>query len=433
MNHDKIKFFWNRYLGLLCKGGCRTTMRNPLKEFETQARAGSFDDLTDEQYHKARIEAAEISVFWNNGPVDNVGHILLNALSKTEISDAARDKIADILATASLNTDYHSHESEMPYDKDEWEDADGLTPFDDDDILHWTPRNIYDFLNHHIYGQDAAKRAASMLVYHHIHGNSRNILMAGPTGCGKTEIWRTLSKICDCVKIINGPQLSCDGWKGSYHIKDIFLEEQPQKAENLIVVIDEADKLFEPAIGSGGTDYSYMLQNELLKIMDGDVLTFVDENRKGVTLTIDCSGVSIVFCGSFERMLKEKNAASGSIGFCSYQKESTIAECNEEDLIQYANIRKEIAGRINQIITLDTLVASDFEAILDSPSSPIKKLEKAHHVSLSIDENIKKALAFNAAQSGLGCRYIRSKLQAMLDEQMFDTPEKQKFTLCMSI
>lgn len=48
------------------------------------------------------------------------------------------------------------------------------------------------------------------------------------------------------IKIINGPQLSCDGWKGSYHVKDIFLEEKPQMREHMIVVVDEADKLFEP-------------------------------------------------------------------------------------------------------------------------------------------------------------------------------------------
>lgn len=69
-----------------------------------------------------------------------------------------------------------------------------------------------------------------------------------------------------------GPQLACDGWKGSYHIKDIFLEElqNGRNPGHLLVVIDEADKLFEPAVASGGTDFSKMIQNEFLKIMDGD-------------------------------------------------------------------------------------------------------------------------------------------------------------------
>ena len=109
-----------------------------------------------------------------------------------------------------------------------------------------------------------------MLMYHHLNGNSRNIVMAGATGCGKTEIWRTLSKKFNFIRIVNGPQLTCDGWKGSYHIKDIFTGETKETAECLVIVIDEADKLFEPSIGSGGTDFGQKIQNELLKIMDDD-------------------------------------------------------------------------------------------------------------------------------------------------------------------
>ena len=103
-------------------------------------------------------------------------------------------------------------------------------------------------------------------------------------GCGKTEIWRTLQKKFSFIKIINGSRLSCDGWKGSYHVKDIFLEEKPQMREHMIVVVDEADKLFEPMVGSGGTDFSRSIQNEFLKLIDGDQVTFVNEdNRKRST------------------------------------------------------------------------------------------------------------------------------------------------------
>ena len=269
-----------------------------------------------------------------------------------------------------------------------------------------------------------------MLMYHHLHGNSRNIVMAGASGCGKTEIWRTLAKEFNCIRIINGPQLTCDGWKGSYQIKDIFTGETKETAERLIIVIDEADKLFERSVGSGGTDFGQKIQNELLKIMDGDTLTFVDEKDRNQKIMVDCSGISMVLCGSFERMLQEKTEASGSIGFCQSEKrESQIAECTEEDLIQYGNVRREIAGRISQIVTLDTLDADDFEKILESEMSPIQKIEKAHNVSLAVDKDLRKKLASDAAKSGLGCRYIRSKLQSMLDEQMFDTPDAGTYSL----
>lgn len=295
-----------------------------------------------------------------------------------------------------------------------------------------SPREIYEYLNKNIYGQDAAKRAVSMLMFHHLNGNKRNIVMAGKSGCGKTEIWRALSKRYDFIRIINGPQLSCDGWKGSFHLKDIFWDEPKETAEHLVIVIDEADKMFEPAIASGGTDVAKMVQNELLKLMDGDALTFVSDNNndKSKKITVDCSGVSVVLCGSFETMLQTKADSSSSIGFLqSEKKESRVTECNEKDLIKYGNVRREIAGRINQIVTLDALTAADFEAILDSEISPILKLEKAHKVSLSVDAATKKRLATEAAESGLGCRFLRSTLQSILDAQMFNKPEAKAFSL----
>lgn len=153
----------------------------------------------------------------------------------------------------------------------------------------------------------------------HLQGHRRNMLVAGPTGCGKTEIWRTLQKKFPFIKIINGPQLSCDGWKGSYHVKDIFLEEKPQMREHMIVVVDEADKLFEPMVGSGGTDFSRSIQNEFLKLIDGDQVTFVEEdNRKAPqTAKIDCRNISFVFCGSFEMLRNNKEDRPSAIGFSS--------------------------------------------------------------------------------------------------------------------
>lgn len=165
--------------------------------------------------------------------------------------------------------------------------------------------------------------------------------------------------------------------------------------------------------------------------MDGDTLTFVDESDRNKKITVDCSGISIVLCGSFERMLQERTEASGGIGFCQPEREeSRIAECSEEDLTQYGNVRREIVGRINQIVTLNTLGAEDFEAIMESPASPIQKIEQSHHVSLTVDKDTKRKLASDAEKSGLGCRYIRSRLQSMLDEQMFDEPDAKEYSLC---
>lgn len=429
MTHDMVKQFWNVYLGMAGKDGAHVNMSNPVDDFKARAHAGEFDKLTDDQYYRKEADAEELSSFWDYQPSEMAGIILLNALAKTDISDVEIDDIAGILADASVRTDYYTEEQECDEEGLGFSPVDGPTPFDDG--AGWTPHSIYDYLDQHIYGQEAAKRAASMLMYHHLNGNSRNIVMAGATGCGKTEIWRTLSKKFNFIRIVNGPQLTCDGWKGSYHIKDIFTGETKETAECLVIVIDEADKLFERSIGSSGTDFGQKIQNELLKIMDGDTLTFTDEKDRNKKISVDCSGISIVLCGSFERMLQERTEASGGIGFCQPEREeSRIAECSEEDLIQYGNVRREIAGRINQIVTLNALGAEDFEAIMESPASPIQKIEQSHHVSLTVDKDTKRKLASDAEKSGLGCRYIRSRLQSMLDEQMFDEPDAKEYSLC---
>ena len=433
MTHDMAKQFWKVYIGMAGKNGMHANMSNPVDDFKASAHAGEFDKLTDDQYYRKEADAEEVASFWDYKPSEMAGIILLNALAKTDISDVEIDDIAGILADASVRTDYYTEERECDegiINEDlDFSPVDGPTPFDGD--AGWTPHSIYDYLDQHIYGQEAAKRAASMLMYHHLNGNSRNIVMAGATGCGKTEIWRTLSKKFNFIRIVNGPQLTCDGWKGSYHIKDIFTGETKETAECLVIVIDEADKLFEPSIGSGGTDFGQKIQNELLKIMDGDTLAFVDEGDRNKKITVDCSGISLVLCGSFERMLQERTEASGSIGFCQPEREeSRIAECSEEDLIQYGNVRREIVGRINQIVTLNALGAEDFEAIMESPASPIQKIEQSHHVSLNVDKDTKRKLASDAEKSGLGCRYIRSRLQSMLDEQMFDEPDAKEYSLC---
>ena len=256
--------------------------------------------------------------------------------------------------------------------------------------------------------------------------------MSGPSGCGKTEIWRTLARKFHYIKIVNGPQIACDGWKGSYHIKDIFMEESHGRASHLIIVIDEADKLFEPAISSNGIDFARKIQNELLKIMDGDTLTFTDDTGKNPARTVSCKNVSVIFCGSFEHMSNRQSEASRHIGFLSGDTASPTISHSEEDFMEYGNIRQEIMGRINQIVTLQPLTAADFLSIMNSPASPIEKIGIAHNVVLQVDEATRQHLAEEAARSGLGCRYIRSRLQAMLDEQMFQEPDRTGYTLSLS-
>lgn len=430
MTRDTAKQFWKEYIKLACAKGSDSIMLNPSHTLISQVHMGKFDEMSDDEYAVRLKDVEELSLFWDRSETRPARDVLLNALAETDITDADISNIAGILASASVRPHYSIEDPNK--DKcDKGVPDPNLVSAPESKYTAWTPHNIYDYLSQYIYGQDAAKRAVSMLVYHHLRGNRRNIVMAGPTGCGKTEIWRALSKQLDCIRIINGPQLSGDGWKGSFHISDIFKGGPEGSAGHLIIVIDEADKMCEPAFSSGGNDVATIIQNELLKLMDGDTLTFVDEKDKDKKIVVDCSGISVVLCGSFERMLKAKSESSSSIGFGrSARKDIQAAECTEEDLVRYANIRREIAGRISRIVTLDMLDAHDFEAILDSPASPIQKIENSHHVSISVDTQTRRKLAFEAEKSKMGCRYIYSRLEDMLDEQMFDAPDTGRYELC---
>ena len=198
-------------------------------------------------------------------------------------------------------------------------------------------------------------------------------------------------------------------------------------------MIDEADKLFEPAVASGGTDFSKMIQNEFLKIMDGDEFTIGLEDQKKKTLTIDCSGVSFVFCGSFETLLQNRTTTPATIGFFK-EKEKLKDEpviFTEEDLVQYGNVRREIAGRIQQIAEVEMLSEADFENIMTTykKMSPLKQIEKMYGIRMKVDTPTIKYLANKAVESKLGCRYIRSRLQMLLDDQMFNDPDQKEFVI----
>ena len=428
MLREKALDFWKTYIGLMTKGGVDVPMTNPAVTFTADAKAGEYDDISDEEYYELLDFTEELASFWKKNREATAGAVLLEALVNTDLSLSETDKLAQILAEASERKTYKYIKPEPEFEK-----AFDKTPFDEGEV-DWTPQLIYEYLNEHVYRQENAKKAAAIMLYNHLKGRRRNMILAGPTGCGKTEIWRTLQKIFSFSKIVNGPQIAGDGWKGSYHMKDIFVEEPAEKAKKMLVVIDEADKLFEPSIGAAGVDYARKIQNEFLKIMDGDKVEFVSEGNDAKKTTVDCSNVSFVFCGSFETLLQNREDKPATIGF--FQNTASDEEAESitiEDLVEYGNVRREIAGRIQQIVALNALTVDDFEHILNSRKqmSPIRQLEKLYMVNLSVDDKTKRILAEKAATKNLGCRYMRSQIQSMLDEKMFDDPDCRNFKLSL--
>lgn len=404
MNKKAALDFWNEYLRLASRGTASTTAKNPAIVFTREAKCGKYDLLDDLEYEDRLADCEQLSALWQDRPSRTAGELLLTALDWTDISDSCLGQIADLLAECSAGTDYRARNTRE------------LAALPD-----FYPRAVYDRLCQHVLGQDAAKRVAATVLFNHLSGRRSNTLFCGPSGCGKTEIWRCLARdYPGLVRIFDGTHLHPDGWKGSLHLRDIFAEKPgPQ---GLILVLDEADKLCcEPCFGSNDTNFAAMVQNELLKLMDGDVIQFGDDgNRAG--FEVDCSRVSVVLLGAFETLLDGKSRRTGGLGFgakprqtCDYGN-TTITY---DDLIT-AGMRREIAGRVNRIVSLRPLSISDYRAILTGPV--LDDLQMPGKLRIEIDAATVDRLAKQAASMGLGVRWMRSMIQCAVDDILFDDP-----------
>ena len=299
--------------------------------------------------------------------------------------------------------------------------------WDQTDYILQSPKRIKDYLDKKIYGQDEAKQAAAMLLWNHINGRSRNVVFVGPTGCGKTEIFRQLKALYPNVTVVNGAVLTGEGWKGAMKITSIFDGVSPECRDHMIVVLDEADKVFSD-------ENKVTVQNELLKLLEpGKVLLRRDDliQTEDSTIMLDTTNISWVFLGAFEDMLKNKEKEVKSHGSCIGFKTTDICDIDEyefegygctltpEDLIKYANVRPELAGRINCISQLQTLQEGDFYSLLNN-SGFMKRFEEEYGVAIKFSDDQKHRLAKAATENGLGIRYLISIIKNLADRQLYE-------------
>ena len=488
--------FYEKYLNEVSKGHGYRGYTNPAITFSNAAKRGDYNAVSDEEYDILLDDAKALSEFWLNKPEQSAAEVLQVALEDIDIDKASLHKMAEILSecyqasvapfaleelklkSAALEEDSESedfmempsdykdelpfpNESDFDYDASETEEdtENGLdnsaskpeprkkreTPelrhnFNSRKLTNETldsQRKIYEWIEKYIYGQKEAVKAAAILLHNHIHGRKRNALFVGPTGCGKTEIWRVCQRIYPNIRIIDGTMITAQGWKGDYKIENVFDNMTRLDAENAIIVIDEFDKLCESQIGSGGTDYSHLVQNNLLKFIEGTEIQVKNENSKKHSYTVDTSNISFVLCGSFERLTEMKTAkeAGSSLGFGAKVEKTEArlvyeSEILPEDLVKYANIRQEIAGRINQIVQLSPMTAEDFKCILkDEEISPLRQMEKLYDIKLSLEKGTEEKLVQVAEATHMGVRYLRSRIQKMLDDMMFQDEEQGEYVL----